>query len=119
VDTSFADLDMSRCKNVEMNGNSYLGISIQVANPALVDYTQTTEANAWIIDAADELPFGGEAATVDSVMAIGGIRNSNNVRQYDMPYADTAWGPNRDQIQLVWPSAVSGRIQATIRMDSR
>jgi len=119
VDTSFADLDMSRCKNVEMNGNSYLGISIQVANPALVDYTQTTEANAWIIDAADELPFGGEATTVDSVMAIGGIRNSNNVRQYDMPYADTTWGPNRDQIQLVWPSAVRGRIQATIRMDSR
>ncbi|NNK16572.1 MAG: right-handed parallel beta-helix repeat-containing protein, partial [Sulfitobacter sp.] len=119
VDTTFADLDMSRCKNVEMNGNSYLGISIQVANPALVDYTQTTEANAWIIDATDELPFGGEAATVDSVMAIGGIRNSNNVRQYDMPYADTSQGPNRDQIQLVWPTAVRGRVQATIRMDSR
>ena len=119
VDTTFADLDMSRCKNVVMTGNSFLGISIQVANPALIDFTQTAEANAWIINAADELPFGGEAASVDSVMAIGGIRNSNNVRQYDMPYADTSHGANRDQIQLVWPAAVRGRVQATIRMDSR
>lgn len=119
VDTTFADLDKSRFKNVVMTANSYLGIDIQVANPALIDFTQSAVSNAWIIDAGDELPFGGEAATVDSIMPIGGIRNSNNVRQYDMPYVDTRRGPNRDQIQVVWPSDVRGRVQATVRMDSR
>ena len=119
VDTTFAGLDHSRCKNLFMAGNSFLGVSIQVSNPAHVDFTQETEATAWIIDLADALPFGGEAATVDSVMAIGGIRNVNNVRQYDMPYADVLHGADRDQVQLVWPSAVRGRVQATVRMDNR
>ena len=119
VDTSFADLDKTRFKNVVMAGNSFLGIDIQVSNPAHIDFTQETEAENWVIDAADLLPFGGQARAVDGVMPIGGIRNANNVRQYDMPYADTSFGPGGDQIQLTWPSAVRGQVQATVRMDSR
>ncbi|KIN75024.1 hypothetical protein Z945_2923 [Sulfitobacter noctilucae] len=119
VDTTFADLDMTRCKNVMMEGNSYLGVTIQPSNPATIDYTQSTEDDAWVIDAADELPFGGQAVQVDSVMALGPIRNASNVRQYNMPYVDTSRGPDRDQIQVVWPGAVRGRILATVRMDSR
>jgi hypothetical protein len=119
VDTSFAGLDMSRCKNVTMTANSFLGISIQPSNPALIEFNQASEANAWLIDCATYLPFGGEALTVDGIVSLGGIRNSSNVRQYDMPYVDTARGANRDQIQVVWPSAVRGKVQATVRMDQR
>ena len=119
VDTTFADLDMGRCKNVTMQANSYLGVTVQVVNPAHVEFTQTSDANAWLIDASDYLPFGGEAISVDAVVALGGIRNASNVRQYDMPYVDTLRGTNRDQIQVVWPTAVHGTIQATIRMDNR
>ena len=119
VDTTYADLDFSRCKNVVMNGNSFLGIDIQVANPARVDFTQADESAAWTIDLSQELPFGGEAVTVDSVISIGGIRNASNVRQFVMPYVEVQQGANRDQIQLVWPTAVRGRVQAAVRMDSR
>ncbi|KIN63327.1 hypothetical protein Z946_2197 [Sulfitobacter noctilucicola] len=119
VDTSFADLDMSRCRNVTFEGNSYLGVSIQVSNPAQINYTQSTVSDAWTISAADVLPFQGEAVTVDSVLALGPIRNDNNVRQYDMPYVDTARGGNRNQIQVVWPTDVKGKVQTSIRMDNR
>jgi len=119
VDTSFAGLDLTRCQNVVMTANSYLGVEIEVSNPALIDHTQVNEESAWIIEGAGKLPFEGEARNVDSIMPLGGIRNSNNVRQYDMPYADTSRGANRDQIQLVWPTEVRGRVMATVRMDSR
>jgi hypothetical protein len=119
VDTSFANLDIGRCRNVVMTANSFLGVDVQVSNPALIEHTQATEDDAWIIEGANKLPFGGEARAVDSVMAQGSIRNASNVRQYDMPYADTSRGSNRDQIQLVWPTAVRGRVLATVRMDSR
>ena len=119
VDDSFAPLDMSRARNVVMTANSYLGIDVQVASPAMIDFTQGTEDTAWIIDAGDVLPFGGQTRGVDSVMPIGGIRNANNVRQYDMPYADIGIGTDGDQVQLVWPSAVRGRVMATVRMDAR
>ncbi len=119
VDSTFAGLNMSRCKNVLMNGNSYLGVTIQPSNPAHVEFSQTTPADAWQIDASDQLPFNGEAVGVDSVIALGAVRNGNNVRQYDMPYVDTSRGSNRDQIQVVWPGAVKGKVQALIRMDNR
>lgn len=119
VDTAFANLDMSRCRNVTMTGNSYLGVTTQVVNPALIDFTQNSVANAWIIEANNSLPFGGQALAVDGLVPIGGVRNSNNVRQYNMPYVDTAQGASGTQVQVVWPTAVRGKVQATIRMDSR
>ncbi len=119
VDTTFADLDMSRAKNVTMTANSYLGVTIQPSNPAPVEFTQSSVADVWTLDAGDQLPFGGEASSVDSVIALGAIRNTSNVRQYDMPYVDTSKGPNRDQIQITWPSAVKGKVQAMVRMDKR
>jgi hypothetical protein len=100
VDTTFADLDMSRNKNVTMTANSYLGVTVQPSNPAPVTFTQSSIADVWTLDAGDQLPFGGEALEVGSVVALGAIRNTSNVRQYDMPYVDTSKGPNRDQIQV-------------------
>ncbi|MCX7560376.1 glycosyl hydrolase family 28-related protein [Sulfitobacter sp. F26204] len=119
VDTTFADLNMSRCKNFTMTANSYLGVTAQPSNPAHVDFTQSSPDDTWSVDVAQHLAFGGEALSVDAITSIGALRNSNNVRQYLTPYADTVQGANRDQIRLVWPSAVRGKIQATVRMDFR
>lgn len=119
VDTTFADLDMARCGNFIMQGNSFHNVSARVESPAHIDFTQSTESNAWQIDASDHLPFGGQALRVDSVISTGGIRNASNVRQYVMPYADVARGAERRGIQLVWPSDVRGRVMAVVRMDVR
>ncbi|WP_299872946.1 glycosyl hydrolase family 28-related protein [uncultured Sulfitobacter sp.] len=119
VDTTFADLDIARCKNVVMTGNSYHGVTAQVETPAHIEFTQNTESNAWQIDASDYLPFGGQALKVDSITPMGGIRNANNVRQYDMPYVDVARGADRRSIQVVWPSDVRGSVMAVVRMDAR
>ncbi len=119
VDTTFADLDMSRCKNVVMTGNSFHNVSFQVENPALVEFTQSTTSDTWLIDAGDVLPFGGETLNVDGVTARGSIRNDSNVRRSDMPQADQVQGPDRNQVRLVWPTPVRGTVGLTVRMDKR
>ncbi|GLQ27843.1 glycosyl hydrolase family 28-related protein [Sulfitobacter pacificus] len=119
VDTTFADLDMSRCKNFTMAANSYLGVTAQPVNPAYVDFTQAAVDDNWTIDVSQYLAFGGEALSVDAITAIGPLRNTNNVKQFVTPYVDTVQGAQRDQIRLVWPSDVRGKVQATVRMDFR
>lgn len=119
VDDSFAPLDLARCKNVVMTGNSYHNVDTQVESPALIRFEQNTVSDKWVVDTLGHLPFDGQALNVDAVISHGGIRNDNNVRQYDMPYALTATGANRDQFELVWPGEVKGEILATVRMDNR
>ncbi|KAJ04107.1 glycosyl hydrolase family 28-related protein [Sulfitobacter mediterraneus] len=119
VDDSFADLDMSRCKNIVMAANSFHAVSNPVENPAYVEFEQNQPSTAWDIDASAQLPFSGRALQVDSVMPFGPIRNDNNVRQYDMPYVDLQHGARGDHIQLVWPTPVKGTVQAMVRMDKR
>jgi hypothetical protein len=119
VDTSFADLDMTRNKDVTMTGNSFHNVTERVRNPVEVIHTQNTVSNSWLVDSADALPFGGEAQNVDSVVARGAIRNDNNVIQYDMPYTDRNQGANRNQVRVNWPTAVKGSVVVTVRMDNR
>lgn len=119
VDTTFADLDLSRCKNVVFTANSFHAVLAQVETPAKIEYVQNTASDIWTIDASDYLPFGGQALKVESVLPQGALRNGNNVRQWETPYADVAQGTSRDQITLNWSQAVRGRVQVTVRMDSR
>ena len=94
-------------------------MTYQVESPAKVEFVQNTPSDVWTIDLSDYLPFRGEALKVESVLAQGALRNSNNVRQWETPYADVAQGGNRDQIRLNWETPVRGRVQVTVRMDSR
>lgn len=119
VDNTFADLDMSRSKNVVMTGNSFHSVTAQVENPTFIDFSQNTAADRWTIDAAAYLPFGGQALNVDSVVPYGAQRNAANVRQYDMPYVDLRQGEDRDQIGINWPTPIYGRVGVTVRMDNR
>ena len=119
IDTTFADLNMSRNKDVVMVGNSFHNVTARVQNEAEVTFTQNTPSSSWLIDCSDKLPFGAEALSVDSVVAQNAIRNTNNVAQFDMPYTQNVQGSNRDQVRVNWPSAVKGTVLVKVRMDTR
>ena len=118
VDTSFADLDHSRNKDVHFVGNSYHNVSAQAHNPLIIEHTQNSNAQTWTVDTNDQLPFGGYCRFVDSVVAIGDIRNSSNAKQFQAPVARGLAGANDDQFTLEWSTAVRGPIRATVRMDN-
>ena len=118
VDTSFADLDFGRIKNVLFDGNSYHSINKQVANPLRIKHKQSSNATTWTIDADGELPFGGRARSVDSVVATDKIKNSASVIKYTMPYALAEQGANKDQVSVVWGEPMRGEVTVVVRIDA-
>lgn len=119
VDTSFSDLDMTRNKDVVMQGNGFHNVTANVSNPAEIDYTQNSTSNSWQIDCQDVLPFGGDARQCETVVAYGPIRNGSGSIRHDMPYVDLNQGGDRDQIRVRWPVGVEGRVMVKVRMDNR
>lgn len=117
VDTSFADLDYTRMKNVEFSQNSFHSITYQVSNPLRVRHSQVTEAKTWVVDAAGELPFGARARTVEALVADSEVRNVAGETQFVMPYAAVEQGVNFDQAYLEWPEPVRGDVTVTLRID--
>jgi Pectate lyase superfamily protein len=117
VDTSFADLDFSRTKNVLFEGNSYHAVSKQAVNPLRIKHTQSSNATTWTIDADGELPFGARLRNVDSVVITDDIRNTSSVKKYTMPYAFSEQGVNKDQASLVWEQSVRGEVAVVVRID--
>ena len=119
IDTSFADMDFSRMRNIEMTGNSFHGIHNPVSNPVQVEHTEASLAKTWVVDIADRFPFGGWAIAVDSITMDGPVRNGSNVAQYSVPYVLTDQGADRDLLHLVWSTSVKGSIFMQARMDKR
>ncbi|MCA0871932.1 right-handed parallel beta-helix repeat-containing protein [Seohaeicola saemankumensis] len=117
VDTSFADLDFSKAKNVTVLGNTYHSVSKQAFNPLRVRHDQVTAAQTWTIDPDGELPFGARARGVDGIVALDPIRNAGGTAVYAMPYAQLEQGTNKDQIKLGWPEAVEGKVDVVFRID--
>lgn len=118
VDTSFADLDKSGYRNIRFEGNSYHNVLQYASNPLTLEHSENTPAQTWVISPGDKLPFSGWARNVDAVVAISPIRSSGNVTQFGMPWVNLRQGPNQNQIHLIWPTAVKGAVQVTIRMDA-
>ena len=117
VDTSFANLDFSRSKDVEFLGNSFHNVSVQVSNPLWVDHTQASQSTVWTIGTDGRLPFQGRARKVDSVTVTGNLRNTNNVIVYDSPNAFGQIGPAQDQVELRWAQAYRGDVRLAVRID--
>ncbi|MFK7753996.1 MAG: glycosyl hydrolase family 28-related protein [Sedimentitalea sp.] len=117
VDTSFADLDYARFKNVTFEGNSYHQVGAQVSNPMRWRHTEATVVKNWLVDLAGELPFGGQVRGVDSVVALEAIRNNNNDIHYGMPYVRLEQGANKDRAILVWEEPVVGEVALSVRID--
>lgn len=118
VDTSFADLDMTRMKKVYFANNTFNNIEYRTENPALVPHTQNSPSSTWAVSGVNELAFGGRARDVVSVVATGRIKNGSNVSQWAMPYVETEQGTNGNRVDLKWATAVSGKVNVLMRMDT-
>jgi hypothetical protein len=119
VDTSFADLNYAAVRDIVMTGNSFHGVNYPVSNPVYVTHSENTPSRIWTIDAGVQLPFGGRARAVDSIVPVEAIRTVSNVARYEMPYVRVEKGPNRTQVELVWNVEVKGTVQMQVRMDRR
>lgn len=117
VDTSFADLDHGRHKNVNVHGNSYHQISEQAVNPLRVRHAEGSAATVWSVTTDKLLPFGGRARQVDAIVAQGPIQTGGNQPRYGAPYVSTEQGAGQDQFKLHWEQAVKGEVVATVRID--
>jgi hypothetical protein len=117
VDTSFANLDFTRSRNVRVEGNTYNQVSETIQNPIVVSHTQNTAAETWVVDAASYIPFGGRIRTVESVMPEGAITNASNAARYAFPNALVGQGAGGVQAHLRWGEALKGKVTAVIRMD--
>ena len=118
VDTTHATLAFNSFRNVTFEANTFNGVVQPTASPVMVQHTQNTAADTWVIDASAYLPFGARARNVMGLVAEGPISNATNVNQYTMPYVLVEQGLNQAFAHVKWQTAVKGRVQATIRCDN-
>jgi len=118
VDTSFADLNFTRMRNIQFEGNSFHGVMNPVANPHLIEFQQNTDEQTWVVETGPGLPFEARSLSVDAVVVRGGVRNAANARNYDNPFVRAQQGPDADEVHVVWSEPVRGKIAVTARMDN-
>jgi hypothetical protein len=118
VDTSFANLNFDRIRNVVFAANTFNGVNTDIFNPLILNHGQTSASSVWTIDTQGRLPFQGFARRVTGLVADGAITNSGGGKVFTMPYTETKQGANDDQINLRWSEAVKGDVTVTIRMDN-
>ena len=118
VDTTFAELDPSRHKNLRFEGNSYHNVVQPMANPLVVEHVQNTEAKTWTIDTGTGLPFNGLARKCDAIVLTDRVRNADGTTVWAFPHVDVEKGGNGTAIQLNWPEAVRGSVQIHVRTDT-
>ncbi|OWY09706.1 hypothetical protein B6V74_06720 [Thioclava sp. F42-5] len=118
IDTSFADIDRSRVRNVVFEGNMFNGIKEISQNPVMVEVNQSAAQSVWTADASEYLPFAGWARNVQGLIAEGMVRDSSGARIDAMPYVAVEQGAAKNQITVNWPEAAKGRLQVTLRMDN-
>ena len=117
VDTTFADLDYSRMRNVMFDGNNFNGVLDYVANPIQITHTQSTAQASWVVPLTNCLPFGAWAKNVDSVVAVSIIQNAVNAQVTEMPWVRTQQGANRQNLQIEWAQPAKGKVTIRARMD--
>ena len=118
VDTTHADLDYSRFRNVVWQGNTYNGIDTQTESPLVLRHDQSTAATNWTVSTGGKLPFDGYARTVAGLVMEGQPNGPGNEVRTGMPYAMIQQGASQNQVRLTWPSATRGRAVITIRVDN-
>jgi hypothetical protein len=118
VDTSIAGLDLTRTRNVRVEGNSFHQVAEQIMNPVILAHTQNTAAETWNISAAPIVPFGGRIRTVESVTPEGAITTAANAPRFMFPNATPGTGAQANEIQLRWGEPVRGKVLVRMRMDA-
>jgi hypothetical protein len=117
IDTTFASLDLTKSRNVRVEGNSFNNVTQWILNPVLVAHTQNTASETWNVSAGGFVPFGGRIRMVESVAPEGIITNASNAARYVFPYATPGTGVSGNEAQVRWGEAVKGKALVTLRMD--
>jgi len=118
VDTTFADLDFSRMRNITFSGNTYHGVNNEVYNPATVTHTQSTLDRIWVGESAPYLPFNGRARTIEAAVPDGQIKDGSNNPIYEQPWTSVNFGPDKTQYRLLFATPCTGTFRVQVRMDN-
>jgi hypothetical protein len=118
VDSSVAPLIPGNYKNLTFEGNAFNGVGQTTVSPLLIEHTQNTAADTWVVDGAAYMPFGGIARNVTGVVMEGPVNSASNAVQWVQPYVLVEQGAAKTLAHLRWPSAVKGKAHVTIRCDN-
>ncbi len=118
VDTTISDLNPDRFVNVTFANNTYHGVTSKTANPLRVRFQQSTAAQAWTIGSNGELPFGGEARSVDSIVALDALTTVLGATRYAVPYVQVQQGSAQDQVTLRWQESLRGQVSLIMRVEN-
>jgi len=117
VDTSFADFDYDRVRNITFAENSFHNVDIHAESPLVMEHVEESAAATWVVTPAPRLPFGAWAQTVESVLPEGALRDSAGDVVHTSPSFEARQGPEKDRINLHWPQSVSGKVILRARID--
>lgn len=117
VDTTFADLDNSRTRDLDFSANTYHNVNAKTRNPVHLSHTQATADGTWTADTGDVLPFGGRAKYVEQIVPVGAITDSGGTRVYSLPWTIGEKGADLRSVQLNWSQPVKGTIRYSVRSD--
>ena len=117
VDTTFADLDYNRIKNIAFSDNTFGNIFHPVSSPLLVEHVQSGPSATWTVDAGISLPFGAFAQTVTSVIPAGPLRDASGAVVHVAPYYEAKQGPDSNWVRLQFGTPVRGTVTMLVRID--
>ena len=117
VDTSFAQLDLTRTADLLFSGNTYHGIVKRTENPVTVRHVEGTASTTWNVDLSAVAPFGAPVRAGTAFLAEGPLRSASNVIVYLAPYAEPAQGAGGRTLRLRWQQDVRGTAQVSARFD--
>ncbi|MGJ8611977.1 MAG: right-handed parallel beta-helix repeat-containing protein, partial [Octadecabacter sp.] len=118
IDTTYAEMDFSRMRNIIFEGNSFHGVDQPTRNPHNDVHSQSTAAETWVVDTENYLPFGGYARTVDALVPVFGPENAAGDVVFHNPYSYPSRGSNSDEFHVIWPEPVKGQVRYSVRMDN-
>lgn len=117
IDTSRASMNLDGFKNIRFSENAFHNVDVHVSNPLVLNHNEASNQSAWTVTFGENLPFRGFAQTLESVVAVGALRDANNAIHWGSPYYVPKQGPNADRIILNWERPVRGTVTVRVRMD--
>ena len=117
IDTSYADMDKTKSKNILVEGNTYHAIEDGMRNPLLIEHDQNSVAQTWVVGTGGRLPFEWHLRTVEALVARGRIEDGAGNAVHTMPYVEVEQGANGDEVYLHWEKPVKGQVWLKARMD--
>ncbi|PRY92957.1 pectate lyase-like protein [Hasllibacter halocynthiae] len=117
VDTTFAALNPMRARNVTWEGNAYVLVENETANPVYRDHVEGSRGATWDIDFGPQLPFGGKVRAVEGLVPVGPVQGARGT-VWAQPHVLMGRGAAGQSLHVKWPEPVSGRVAVRARMDN-